>query len=172
MVDECVVAVYSTLDKAQGAIQRLTDGGFPAAQVSLVTVDLKADPAVLEDLKVDDDSLHNAAVGAGLGASFGLLSGLSILALSGLGIAFLAGPIGAGIIGSLAGAFLGAMGGFGIHEHKIEHYQRLVEAGNVVVFATGDPLQLAHGYRLLEESGPSEIHTYARTGDDARETAA
>jgi uncharacterized membrane protein len=167
MVDECVVAVYPTLDKARDAIHRLTEGGFPAPQLSLVTVGLKDDPQVIEDLRLSDDSKYDAALAAGLGSVVGVLTGLSVMALSGLGIVFLVGPIGGGIVGSIVGAYMGALAGWGVHDHQIKHYQRLVEEGNALVIATGDPLQLAHAYRSLKGTGESEIHTYARMGDEA-----
>jgi hypothetical protein len=170
MVDECVVAVYATLDKAHEAVHRLTDSGFPAGQVSLVTLGLKDKPEVVEQLKLRDDSLYDAAVAAGLGGVLGILGGLSVMVLSGLGAVFLVGPVGGGILGGIAGGFIGAMAGWGVHEHQIERYQRLVEAGHVLVIAHGDPLPLVQAHRLLAETGPSEIHTYSRAGDELPET--
>jgi uncharacterized membrane protein len=167
MVDECVVAVYPTLERAREAIHRLTDSGFPASQLSLVTVGLKDDPAVIEELKLSDDSKYDAAVAAGLGSVVGILSGLSVMVLSGLGLVFLVGPIGGGIVGGIVGAYMGALAGWGAHEHQIEHYQRLVEEGKALVIANGDPLRLAHAYRSLKAMGASEIHTFARMGDEA-----
>jgi hypothetical protein len=170
MVDECVVAVYSTLDKAHEAVRRLTDSGFPAAQVSLVTLGLKDKPEVIEELGLRDDSMYDAAVVAGLGGVLGVLGGLSVMVLSGLGAVFLVGPVGGGIVGGMAGAYIGAMAGWGVHEHQIDRYQRLVESGHALVIANGDPLQLVQAHRSLAETGPSEIHTYARTGDELPET--
>jgi hypothetical protein len=104
MVDECVVAVFGTLEKAREAVHRLTDSNFPASQISLVTLALKDQPDAIEELKLADDSLHDAAVTAGLGSVVGVLSGLAVMALSGLGAVFLVGPVGGGIVGGLTGA--------------------------------------------------------------------
>jgi hypothetical protein len=171
MIDECVVAVFATLDKARDAVHHVTESGFPASQVSLVTVGLKDKPEAIEELKLGDDSLSDAAAAAGLGSVVGVLSGLAVMALSGLGAVFLVGPVGGGIVGGLTGGYIGAMAGWGVHEHQIARYQRLVEQGKVMVIANGNPLELAHAYRLLQEAEPSEIHTYARMGDEAPETA-
>ena len=169
MIDECVVAVFPTLDGARDAVHRLTDGGFPAAQVSLVTLGLQDDPLAIQELKLRDDSMYDAAVLAGLGSVLGVLGGLSVMILSGLGVVFLVGPVGGAIVGGLAGGYIGAMSGWGVHDHQLHRYQRLVEEGSVLVIANGDPLQLIEAHRLLEHSGPSEIHTYSRMGDEAAE---
>jgi hypothetical protein len=71
----------------------------------------------------------------------------------------------------MAGAFIGAMAGWGVHEHQISRYQQLVEEGNVLVIANGDPLQLIHAHQVLEQTAPAELHTYARSDDEAAESA-
>ena len=139
MVDECVVAVYPTLDRARGVIHRLTEGGYPATQLSLVTVGLKDNPDVIAELKLSDDSKHDAAVAAGLGSVVGVLSGLTVMVLSGLGIVFLVGPIGGGIVGSIVGAYMGALAGWGVHEHRRSP-------------AVGPCLPVAEGIRPLRDS--------------------
>jgi hypothetical protein len=167
MADECVVAVYRTLDQAKKAIETLTSSGFPASQVSLVTVGLKDQPELLEELALSDDSMHDAAVAAELGGVIGALSGLAVMVVTGLGAVFLVGPVGGAIVGGLTGGFIGAMAGWGVHDHQIKHYERLIEAGNVLVVANGNPLELVHVYRQLENTGASELHTYARSDDEA-----
>ena len=111
MIDECVVAVYPTLDRARQAIQRITDGGFPAAQISLITTGLKDRPDILQELELSDDSLHDAAVAAELGGVIGLLTGIAVAVISGLGAVFFVGPLGGAVAGSVAGGFLGAIAG-------------------------------------------------------------
>lgn len=170
MVDECVVSVYPKVNLAQDAIHRLIESGFPSGQVSLVTTAVRDNPQLLEELKLSDDSAHDAAVGAGLGGVLGILGGAGVVALTRVGAMFLVGPLWGGMLGGLTGAFIGAMSGWGVHDHKIQHYQQLVERGQVIVIAVGDPVQLAQAYRLLYETGPSEVHTYARMGDEHPET--
>lgn len=167
MIEECVVAVYRTLDAASDAVRRLTAAGFRPATISLVTLALEDNPEVLDELKLRDDSLYDAAAGAGLGSVLGLLSGISVTVLSGLGIVFLVGPIGGAIMGGITGGFIGAMAGWGVHEHQIQHYERLVRSGNVLVIAHGDPRELANAYRLLGETDPAELHTYSRSDSEA-----
>ena len=167
MVDECVVGVYRDLDRAEKAIGELTDTGFAADQISVVTAGLRARPQLVKELELSDDSLHDAAVTAGLGGIVGALSGLAATVISGLGAVFLVGPVGGAIVGGLTGGFIGAMAGWGIHDEKLRHYERLVQDGNVLLIAHGQPSDLAHAYRTLEETDALELHTYARTDDEA-----
>jgi uncharacterized membrane protein len=170
MIDECVVAVYPSLDGARQAIDQLNTSGFPSAQISLVTIGLRENAAVLEQLKLCDDSMHEAAVTAGLGSFLGALGGLATMVLSGVGVVFLMGPVAGGIMGGVAGAYIGAISGWGVHEHQIRHYERLIQNGSVLIIANGDPIQLLQAFRLLEKTAPSEVHTYARTGDEQPES--
>jgi hypothetical protein len=170
MADECVIAVYPTLEKAQQAVHRLKDTGFPTPQISLATVGLQDRPELLEDLEISDDSLHDAAVAAELGALVGVLSGLAVMVLSGMGAAFLLGPVGGGIVGGVTGGYLGAILGWGVHKHDLQRYERLLKEGKVLVIANGNPVELAHAVRLLEETGASEVHTYAKAGDELPES--
>jgi len=169
MSEECVVAVYGDAAAAQQAVHVLDRGGFPMQQVSLVTVGLKDCPEVTEDLKMEDDSIADAAAGAGLGAIVGVLAGTAAAMVSGLGLVFLIGPVGGGALGVVTGAFLGALGGWGVHEQKIRHYEELIKAGKALVIAHGDPLQLEEADRMLKETEPEELHVYTKTEPETPE---
>ncbi len=169
MSEECVVAVFDNLEHAQQAVHILDRGDFPTEQVSLVTKGLKEQPAIVEDLEMGDDSVRDAAVGAGLGAIVGVLAGMAVMVVSGMGMVFLAGPIGGGIFGAATGAFLGGLSGWGVHDKRIPHYEKLVKEGKVLVIAHGNPLELVQADRILNELDPAEIHIYAKTDSEAPE---
>jgi uncharacterized membrane protein len=169
MSEECVVAVYDEAADAQQAVHILDRGGFPMQQVSLVTVGLKDRPEVMEDLEMGDDSIADAAVGAGLGAIAGVLAGTAAAMVAGLGLIFLMGPIGGGLVGAMTGAFLGSLSGWGVHEKRIRHYEKLVKAGKALVIAHGNPLQLNEADRMLKETATEELHIYAKTDSEAPE---
>jgi len=116
-----------------------------------------------------DDSARDAAVGAGLGAVVGLLTGTAVTLVAGLGAVFVAGPIGAGLLGGVTGAFLSALGGWGVHDERVKHYEQLVKEGSALVIVHGNPLQLVHAHRVLDETAPVELHTYAKTSSEAPE---
>jgi hypothetical protein len=165
MTDECVVAVYGNLDKAHESIQRLIADDTPADRISLVTLSLRDKPEVVEELRLSDDSLYDAAVSAGLGGVIGVLTGLSAMVLSG-GILFFVGPLYGGIVGGLTGGFIGAMSGSGVHEHQVHRYEGLLKEGKMLVIVNGDPMQLTLAHRVLEQTQPIELHTYARAADE------
>lgn len=163
MVDECVIAVYATLNKATEAIHGLVDSGYPAGQISLVTVGLQDKPEVVEELKLGDDEVYEAAVGAGMGTVVGILTGLVAMTAAGPGAVFLLGPMSSGMIGAIVGAYVGAVSGSADHLHQVKRYQELLETGHALVVANGDPVQLAEAYRQLENTDASEVHNYARS---------
>jgi hypothetical protein len=165
MTDECVVAVYGTLGQAHESIQRLFAHDIPADRISLVALSLRDKPEVFEELALSDDSLYDAAVSAGLGGIVGLLTGLSAMVLSG-GVLFFVGPLYGGIVGGLTGGFIGAMAGSGIHVHQVHRYEGLLKQGKTLVIVNGDPMQLTLAHRVLEETQPIELHTYARAADE------
>ena len=169
MNEECVVAVYETLAAAQDAVHILDRADFPTEQVSLVTTGFMDRPEVVADLNLGDDSLHDAAIGAGLGGVIGVLVGIAAAVVSGVGAVFLAGPIGVGVAGAATGAFLGGLVGWGVHREQIHHYEQLVAQGKVLVIAHGDPLLLAEADHILKETDPVELHVHAKTSADAPE---
>jgi hypothetical protein len=171
MADESVIAVYATLDKARHAINILSESGFPAAQVSLVARGRKDQSELLQKLALPDDSLYDAAVAAGLGSVVGVLTGVAAMVVSGIGLVFLVGPIGGGIVGGITGGFIGTMAGWGVHERLLKHYERLIESGNVLIMAIGNPLELVHAHQTLEATEATELHTYSQSDDDASSEA-
>lgn len=170
MADECVVVVYDNLEQAQNAVHILDRGGFPAAQVSLVTKGTRDQAEAQKYIQMGDDSPRDAVIGAGLGAITGVLTGITVATLSGAAVIFLAGPIGLiGLTGAAVGAFLGAMGGWGVHRERIAHYEALVEQGRTLVIAHGAPLQIIEADRILKETDPAEIHVYTKTESESPE---
>ena len=169
MSEECVIAVYDSLESAQRGVHILDRGDFPSKQVSLIIKGQKEHPEGMEELKMDDDATHDAAVGAGLGAVVGILTGIVVSVITGLGTIFLLGPIGGGILGATTGAFLAGLSGWGVHEEHIHHYQKLIREGKVLVIAHGNPLEVVNADRILKETDPEEIHIYAKTSSEAPE---
>jgi hypothetical protein len=169
MVDECVVAVYDNLNRAQDAVHILDRGGFPAPQISLVTKGSCKQPDACKDVQLGDDSVRDAAIGAGLGAITGVLGGIAMAIASGATVIFLLGPIGIGLTGAAVGAFLGGMGGWGVHSQRIAHYQTIVEQGQTLVIVHGNPLEIIEADRILKETEPTEIHINTKTESEAPE---
>lgn len=68
MTEACVVAVYDSPGKAESAVHILHRADFPAGRISLVAATLEGHPDAIEDLAMKDDSIRDAAIGAGFGA--------------------------------------------------------------------------------------------------------
>jgi uncharacterized membrane protein len=166
---ECVVAVYESLKKAEQAVHILRRADFPTDQISLVAAKSEITPELVEQLKMGDDSIRDAAIGAGLGGVMGVVAGIGAMVVSGLGVVFLAGPIGGGLFGAMVGAFLGSLGGWGVHQERIRHYEQCISDGSVLVIAHGKPLQMDNAERILRETDAAEVNLHARTSADSSE---
>lgn len=167
MRDECVLAVYDDVQRAQEAIHILGRGGFPLAQVSLVAKSPHGGNSTSLEVPVADNSVRDAAIGAGLGATIGALGGIVVTVAAGAALVFLIGPLAA--TGAIAGAFLGGLGGWGVHSERIAHYEKLVRQGKTLVIAHGSPEQLLMADQILMETGAAEIRVYAKTETESPE---
>ncbi len=173
MKEECVVGVYDSIERAERAVRILKLADFRPEQISIVASNRKAKPEVVEELKLGDDSVRDAAVGAGLGGILGILAGigLAVSPIAGM-IVFLIGPIGGAATGTVVGGLVGAMFGWGVRKDQIESYEQMVRAGKVLVIVNGNPLELVHAERILRETQVAEVNLHSREGSDAPEVYA
>lgn len=167
MADQCVVAVFSDLTEAQAAQAELVEAGHPTGQITLAVHRLPHDTTAWRMLDLPDDSLADAADVGQSGAAIGAAVGLAASLASGLGSALLVGPLGGALVGGITGGLVGAMAGWGVHQRHAARYEALLAEGRVLLVAVGDPLKLASAYRRLADRGPLEVHTFARTDDEA-----
>jgi hypothetical protein len=118
-----IIATYSTANDADVAIQALHSVGLTDEEISVMTLDDKAQgelPGSSKVGKASDDAAAGALQGAKLGLVGGILVGVAALAIPGLGPLLVVGPLAAslglsGIIGTaVTGAGIGtAVGGIG-----------------------------------------------------------
>jgi hypothetical protein len=166
MTESCVVCVYGSLHEAQAAIHILHRANFPRGQILLVGSQPGRRRDAIAGLSLEDDSVRDAAFGAGVGGVLGALAGVSWAALSEAAILLVGGPVVGGLAGALFGALLGSLSGWGVHTSRIAHYEKLLASGRTLVIVEGDPLQVAHADRILQETGPTELHVFARDGSE------
>jgi hypothetical protein len=169
MAESCVVGVYSSLKEAQAAAHILDRAKFPRGQTLLVGSGADRDPKAFEDLSMGDDSVRDAALGAGVGGVLGVLAGASAATLSGLVVLLIAGPLAGGLAGAVVGAFVGSLAGWGVHDAKIAHYEASLKSGKSLLIAEGGPLEVAEADRILQETGPIELHVFASDGSESGE---
>lgn len=164
MSEECVVAVYDTIDQAREAIEALTESGFPADRVSLAARTLKLEPEVREAIEFGDETEKDAAIGAGAGAILALLAQAGVVAVTGMGAFLVVGPV---VAGGVVGGLIGAVAGWGVHADHIEEYEKKLHEGKTLVIAHGDPLSVTQAEDILRETNPISLHRHAESSADA-----
>ncbi len=169
MAGACVVGVYKSLAEAQAAAHVLQRADFPRGQMILVGSNTERPAHVVEDLSMGDDSVHDAAWGAGVGGVVGVLTGVTAGALSGIGVLLVAGPAAGALAGTMLGAFLGSLAGWGVHKSRVAHYEQHLKSGNALLIAEGDPAEVAHADRILKETDAIALDVHVLDGSEARE---
>ena len=169
MAESCIVGVYKSLEAAQAAAHILHRSDFPREQVLLVGSNTERPAHMVEDLSMGDDSVHDAALGAGVGGVLGMLTGASTGVLSGIGLLLVAAPAAGALAGALLGAFLGSLVGWGVHKSQIAHYEKYLKSGNALLIAEGNPVEVMHADRILQETDAIALDVHAQDGSEARE---
>jgi|SRR6056297_1264671 len=164
MSEECVIAIYNSIDQARAAVEVLTESEFPADQVSLAAKTLKLEPEAKAAIEFGDDTEKDAAIGAGAGAILALLSQASVVTVTGMGAFLVVGPV---VAGGVVGGLIGAISGWGAHSDHIERYEEKLHEGNTLVIAHGDPKSVTLAENLLQKSEPKSIHRHAESSADA-----
>jgi hypothetical protein len=169
MAEACVVGVYKSLAEAQAAAHILHRADFPREQMILVGSSTERSAHMVEDLSMGDDSVNDAAWGAGVGGVLGVLTGTTAGALSGIAVLLVAGPAAGALTGALLGAFLASLVGWGVHKSQVAHYENYLKSGNALLIAEGDPVAVARADRILRETDAVALDVHARDSSDAPE---
>lgn len=117
-----VIASYPTYEKAQRAVDHLSDSGFPVEQSQIIGRDLRLVEQVVGRLT----KTRAAVMGAASGAWFGLFVG-TLITLFVIGPEWVAVTLTAVIIGAVSGAI------FGFVAHWATHGQRDFASASAVV---------------------------------------
>ena len=102
--DDAVVAIYSSHEGAEQAVQELHRGGFDMKKLSIVGKDYHTEEHVVGYHNAGDRMKYWGKFGAIWGAIFGMLSGAAFFAIPGIGPVVVAGPLVAWIVSALEGA--------------------------------------------------------------------
>src|SRR5438552_2115528 len=126
------VGVFSTLDHAKHAVNRLLAAGFTKEQITVICSDETRQRAFREFEHQDPAGSHtpaNAGAGAAVGATLGGLTTLvGGLALGNGAVAFAMGGLGAWF-GGIVGGLVGAMMTRGIEKELANYYDQAVVEG-------------------------------------------
>jgi hypothetical protein len=155
-----VIGVYDDIERAQAAIKRLADSGFPMDRVSIVGKDLMSETQLNGFVTTGDFAKTGATVGAWVGGLFGLLTGVAVLFVPGVGPLVALGPLAAGVTGAAEGAawtgILGAIIGHFVAKQHIPKFEEHIAAGRYLVVVQGSPDDSARARTLLGE-GAREV---------------
>ena len=135
-----VVESYPTYEKAQRAVDHLSDSGFPVEQSAIVGSDLRLVEQVVGRLTKTRATLMGAASGAWFGLFVGLLVTLFVT-----GPEWIVVTLTAGVIGAVWGAIFGFVG------HWATHGQRDFASASTVIANRYDvTVTEAHSQRAAE----------------------
>lgn len=152
------IGVYDTHDDAIAAIRELKNSGFPTKNVSLIgKADAVDDEVVLKNKNIMNVATTEVGVGAVLGSTLGLLTGVGIFAIPGLGFLFGAGAL----VGAIAGFDLGLIGGgavsaltiAGINATDTEGYEEEFRQGKFLLIVHGSEEELNRAKDILQSHG-------------------
>lgn len=137
--NKVVIGIVDTEVQAENAVQRLTQSGFPTADISAIFPDKHGtkDFAHEHNTKAPEGAVVGAAGGGVVGGTLGLLAGIGALAIPGLGPFIAAGPLMAALSGAAAGAAVGGIAGsligLGIPEIEAKAYEGKLRGGNILL---------------------------------------
>jgi hypothetical protein len=167
-----LTALFSSMDAAQLAVERIVDTGIEPERISLVAKDPRED--YREEVRHKVTGFHKSGdvtgaaaggiMGGMWGAAIGFLAGAVVLGVPGLGQVFGIGPLlaafgGAGI-GAMAGGSIGALTDLGMSEEAAERYFEGVAQGHILLGVSleeSDGVRLHRVRELLVEGGATSI---------------
>jgi len=139
--NKVVIGMLDDEMQAESLVQRLTNEGFAAADISVIFPDKHGtkDFAHEHNTKAPEGTVVGVASGGVLGGALGLLAGIGVLAIPGAGPFIAAGPLMAALSGAAAGAAVGgvagALVGMGMPEIEAKNYEGKLRGGNVLLAA-------------------------------------
>lgn len=177
-----LISVYSNEAKAQRALERLIDKGFPMDMISVLgRVHASGDDVLgIYHRNAGDRAEAWAKQGALWGALWGLLAGATgMFIFPGLGPVIAAGPIVEAIVGALGGAAVGgavmtgaaelthlasAMHRMGIPEEMLARLHHAIEEGRYLLLLRGSRSELQEWRGVLAWSDADETLELPYTG--------
>ena len=176
--DQAVVASYRSHTDAEAAVRRLSEGGLPINQVSIIGRNFETQEDVQGFYRPADAALDGAGTGAWYGGIFGLMLGaMGFFVMPAVGALMVMGPLSGMIAGAIGGAGVGALiNGLvasGIPREQALKYQERLQAGEFLVVVHGDVGQTMRAHKILEGTTQTHLqaHGMAAEGSEARSMA-
>jgi len=153
-----VTGLFDDYTDASSAVSELEASGVPSKDISIVSNDVAGRNSDQSCAATGAES--GAGVGAVVGGTGGLLTGLGIMAIPGVGPVVAAGWLAATAVGALAGAaaggaaggIIGALTGSGVSEQDANLYAEGVRRGGSLVTARVDDALVPEAEAILKRS--------------------
>ncbi|MEO8270598.1 MAG: DUF1269 domain-containing protein [Aureliella sp.] len=159
----CLVAEYSTAEKAQLGLEVLANLDFATDAISIVSLNHEGTLGhlVLPEPDPDDEDAHELSKSMEVGA----LLGGAVLAPAFLGTIIgpliVAGPLVALVAGASIGGVLDGTSRWGIQRNAAEHYEQRIKDGAVLIIVTSTPPRLDEAESSLKTTGPDGLQRFA-----------
>lgn len=163
---KATIGVYNTHDEALTAVKELKNAGYPTKRVSIVG---RHEKYTTEERAENQKEITNiegkeVGVGAAVGSTLGILTGVGMFAIPGFGWLFGAGAL----VGAIAGFDLGLIGGgvfaalsvSSVKDHHIKQYDTELNDGRFLLIAQGNEAEVTKAHEILTTHG---THTSLET---------
>lgn len=164
---DCLIAEYTSMDKAEVALEILQLNGYTADEVSIAW---RGHDEALKELDAQvpsreastTEEKHSVARSAEVGALVGGAVMLPLCLGSIIAPVLIAGPILGVIGGAAAGGLFGELLHWGIPKHAAVRYDERIAAGSVLVIVRQTPTELRHLEPSLKTTDAISIEVFSK----------
>jgi hypothetical protein len=157
-----IVAIYSSHETAESAINVLEQAQFDMKSLSIVGRDYHTNEHVVGYYNAGERMKYWGKLGAFWGGVWGLLFGSAFFFIPGIGPFLVAGPLVASIVGALEGALviggmtaIGAgMISLGIPKDTVVRYETALKAGKFLVVVHGNGREITRAREIIASTKP------------------
>jgi len=166
IINESIVAIYSTHIAAEAAIKELQQSGFDMKKLSIVGRDSHTDEHVVGYYNAGDRMKAWGKRGAFWGWIWGCLFGSAFFIIPGVGPLVVAGPIVGWLLSVLESTVivggLSALGaglfGLGIPKDSVLQYETSLKTDSFVVVIHSSAAEVMHAKQVLASTRPEILH--------------
>ena len=172
LLGQAVVASYRSHAEAEVAVHRISEGGLPINQISIIGRNFETHEDVQGFYRPADAALDGAGTGAWYGGLFGLMMGaMGFFVMPAVGALMVMGPLSGMIAGAIGGAGVGALvNGLvasGVPRDQALKYQERLQAGEFLVVVHGGAGEAMRAHGILEGTAPMHLQAHSTPASDA-----
>ena len=163
--NNAIVAVYSTDQDAQNAVNELQKAGFDMKKLSIIGRDYHTEHHVVGYYNTGDRVKYWGKLGALWGGLGGLLAGIAFFLLPGFGPVVVAGPLVSFLASAAGGALVvgglsvvgAALFSIGIPKDSVLKYEAALKADKFLLIAHGTLEEVQYAGEIIRATTPDEI---------------